>query len=157
MKRIISILLMCVLAISSFSLVAFADEDDGECVYFDESGVIEEDPIRYDLIGPSPRWIYVNDTTLSLGYDGSNAVCYVYISGLSNCTKISGTLILYQKSGSSYISKGKWSNMSTTSDYLSRSRQIAVPRGYTYKLVFDGTAYGTTGSEPIYLSTESTF
>ncbi|QNM05108.1 hypothetical protein [Qiania dongpingensis] len=155
MKKHYWLCLMCIVLLSSFSLVTYASEDEG--VVIDESGVTTEDPIRYDLIGPSPRWAYISNTSLSLSYNGSGAVCYVYISGMNNCTKITGDLILYKKSGSSFTRLITWSGLTTTGDYLSREKEYAVSRGYTYKLVFDGTAYGTTGSEPIYLSTESTF
>ncbi len=157
MKRIISILSICVFLFGSISMVASAEEKDEGYTYYDESNVTKEDDIRYDLIGPSPRWAYVSNATLSVSYDGTNACCYVYISKLSNCTKVTGTMILYKKSGSSYTKMAEWGNITSSGDYLSRYRESPVPRGYTYKLVFDGTAYGTTGSEPIYLSTESTF
>lgn len=158
MKKIISVMLCMCIVFLSFSVGAFAEEDNNsDGVYFDESGVTEEDPIRYDLIGIQPRWNYVSSATLDLSYSNPHAVCYVYISGYSTCTKITGDMILYRKDGSSYTKLVTWAGMTTTSSILSREREWAVLRGYTYKLVFTGTAYGLGSSEPIYIQRESTF
>lgn len=157
MKKALVFLLSLILTIGSLSLTVFAEEADGEGIYIDESGVTEEDPIRYDLIGIQPRWTYTSTTTLNLAYDGANAVCYVYISGKSNCVKISGDLILYKKVGSSYTRVVTWGGLTTTESRLSRERKWPVARGYTYKLVFSGRAYGIADSEPLYIQTESTF
>jgi hypothetical protein len=94
----------------------------------------------------TPYWANMNSITLGLYFDGSNSIATAAVTKINGVTTLlSGTLTVYRKSGSSWVTVGSASNMSTTN--LSIVYGFSATSGVEYKATLTVYAYSASGSE----------
>ena len=85
-----------------------------------------------------PMWVDTNRSNVGIRINGSNATCYGLIKGARNTTKVSATMSLQKKSGSSWTTVKTWSSSNSGSS-LSFSRSASVSKGNAYRLQVKAT------------------
>ncbi|GHV16569.1 hypothetical protein FACS18949_18430 [Clostridia bacterium] len=98
--------------------------------------------------GIAPLWTNVSNTTTSITFSGSSAVCSVGIVGKAGTTSISATYTLEIKGSGGYSSVGSWRE-SSSKQILTSSQTYSVKPGQTYRLNVTASATASGGTENI--------
>lgn len=80
-----------------------------------------------------PMWVDSRSSKVNLTINQGNVVASARIIGKSGTTKVSATIYLQKKSGSSWTTVKTWSS-SNAGAYLSFSNSASVSKGNTYRL-----------------------
>lgn len=165
-KKIVSMVICCIMCISMFSMVAFAEEA-GDII---DGSILTHESSAQDtkLLLPEDS---LNDTGISLYGDylarGSVRIVdegngVVYISGetncLSTCNSVSITIYLERLVNGSWQTVSSRSHTSTNTYFTSYGISLAVKKGYYYRVVgshsvtHNGiTEANTTATNAIYI------
>jgi hypothetical protein len=101
------------------------------------------DALSYTI---TPYWANMNSITLDLYFDGANSMSSAVVTKINGVTTLlSGTLTVYRKSGSSWVTVGSASNNSTST--LAIVYSFNATSGVQYKASLTVYAYSATGSE----------
>lgn len=100
----------------------------------------------------SPRFAYIVSADIKVDPSSSGVNYSVRVSGIDEVTSISGKMTI-DKDGSQIYTK----NLSTSKSELRASGTIPTKGPGNYKIVFSGTVYTKTGSEPIDMDMEDSY
>lgn len=109
------------------------------------------------LEAAQPRFNYTIAARLSFDVDSSGAYYEVDIEGISEVTKISGTVALYKQNSSGSYVKVKSKNISENSNTLNVFGSFPVSGSGNYKATFTGKVYAPGGHDPINLSVTASY
>ncbi len=118
------------------------------------NGYVSEPP-GYDY---GVLWINTASVSVSLSFDGSEALCGACVIGVTGTSEITGTAVLARKnSNGTYTTVKTWSNLSAEDDILVFDGSWYVTTGYTYRLTFTTTVYrnGTGETVSVYHESEA--
>ncbi len=119
-KEAVSLLFALLMSISLAGGTAIAAENDSVHVL---SG-------NYSVL-----WVNTASISMSLSFDGSEALCGACVIGVTGTTEIIGTAMLARKNlNGTYTTVKTWSNLSATDDILVFDDSWYVTTGYTYDL-----------------------
>lgn len=96
------------------------------------------------LSGPiiTPMWTNTVSIDLSLGFNGSQALCGAVVTGRTGTNIITGTVTLARRNtDGTYSTVKTWSGLQTYSDELLFDGTYYVATGYTYRLTIVATVY----------------
>lgn len=141
LKRVISVVLSVLIAFCSFSVSVNAldlEEPEGDVIDVEE----------YETI---------SDYSINLGCCNGKASITVLLSGRSGTQFQNGTLKLYKYESGTWTTVRTWRNLSSSTNTFSFSdNSVAVQSGAKYKVKITITAYTSSTSENIVLSTIKT-
>lgn len=106
---------------------------------------------------PQARFRYTIAARLSFDVDSNGAYYEVDIEGISEVTKISGTVTLYKQNSSGSYVKVRSKSLSASSNTLDVFGSFPVTGSGNYKATFKGKVYAPGGSEPINLSVTASY
>jgi len=139
-KRFISVVLCCLILLSSVQVFA--------------SAIVKQPDIQ---IGVQPQWVNVTTISLSMNYSGGKVSWNGVISCNTTMSKITATYKLQKIETSSSTLVGTWPDSKNSSSFLSSSNSATTPKG-TYLLSVSATVTNSAGvSETVTDSLVKTF
>lgn len=104
-----------------------------------------------------PRYKYTIMAQLTLNVGSSGADYNLYISGISEVTKITGTVTVYKKSPSGSYVKIDSENITYHTNSVDLDSYLSVDGPGAYKATFKGKVYGPSGYDSISLSVNDSY
>ena len=146
MKRILTVVLLLSLIVSSNFMVAKAD--DGVSIEVPTGEEWESIPERHEWPDPDavmPRWKYTAKVSLYLTYTDDHANIRLDVAGYSDVTNIESVMVYEELVNGNYIERSRMTSFSDKS-YLYKTWYPAATYGHTYRVtalvkVYSGSDY----------------